>query len=181
MRKKEYMKNRKINNYIIFENYAEIIIDSETFGRFNIKIDLDDLEKCKEVYWGISKCTGRDTIKIYFYASNNEVGLLHRYIMNCPSRLEIDHIDQNTLDNRKSNLRIVTNTQNKMNRNKKLNNTSGYIGVAWVKRISRWMAYITRNKIKINLGYYNTAEEANRARLEAEKEIFGEFSPRFNQ
>lgn len=44
-----------------------------------------------------------------------------------------DHINQNPLDNRKANLRIVTNSKNLFNRGKNTNNTSGFKGVSWDK------------------------------------------------
>ena len=55
--------------------------------------------------------------------------LMHRRILNAPDGVQVDHINHNTLDNRRSNLRLCSLAQNQMNRKRASNNTSGYKGV----------------------------------------------------
>ena len=100
---------------------------------------------------------------------------MHRVIMKCPKDMEVDHINHNTLDNRKVNLRIVTRSQNQMNRGKQSNNTSGVVGVVWDKTRKKWAARIKKEGIHYNLGRYKEKEDAVRARKEAEISFFGEF------
>lgn len=80
-----------------------------------------------------------------------------------------DHINGDCLNNRRSNLRIVTVTENARNAKPYKNNTSGYRGVFWHKREKKWRARLKRK----DLGAYNTPEEANAARLKAEFEEWG--------
>jgi hypothetical protein len=95
--------------------------------------------------------------------------LLHRVIYEMehgpiPPDKIIDHIDRNTLNNAKENLRAVTPHQSGCNRGKQANNTSGYIGVCWDKSNNKWKAYIReKNGKNRHIGRYDTAEEAARA------------------
>lgn len=77
---------------------------------------------------------------------------------------QIDHINHNRTDNRFENLRVVDNSGNHKNRPIQKNNTSGCAGVAYVKRIGKWRAYITLDGKQKNLGYYDSIEPAIFAR-----------------
>ncbi len=108
--------------------------------------------------------------------------LLHRFVME--SILErplnkdefIDHINGNSLDNRRENLRIATNAQNLHNRKSNSTNTSGYKGVYWHKPTKKWRAKISvMGKIHY-LGQYNTPEEAYAVYCKAATLYFGEFA-----
>ncbi len=89
---------------------------------------------------------------------------------------EIDHIDGNPANNRWSNLREATRTENNRNRSTQSNNTSGVTGVVWLARRGKWRASIVVNRRKIHLGYFTEFEEAVAARCAAEVKYFGEFS-----
>lgn len=89
-----------------------------------------------------------------------------------------DHINHNTLDNRRAELRLATNSQNAANRSKTKSNTSGYKGVTWRKDIKKWHSQIEvqengkrRGK---HLGYYDDVLDAakayDRAALEHHKQ-----------
>ena len=67
---------------------------------------------------------------------------MHRYILNLKKGDMIDHINGNGLDNRRSNLRICTHTQNQANRRLSKNNTSGYKGVWWSGINNKWISVI---------------------------------------
>jgi len=74
--------------------------------------------------------------------------------------LQVDHINRNTLDNRKCNLRICTNAENAMNRGVPKNNTSGYKGVTWIARNNRWRSLIIINRKRKYLGYFESKIDA---------------------
>lgn len=102
---------------------------------------------------------------------------MHRLIMNTPNDKVIDHINHNPLDNRRSNLRICSRTENQ--RNMKLisiSNKSGYKGVSWSKPTKSWVAQIQINKKQTNLGRYLDIKEAARAYNKAAIKYFGEFA-----
>ena len=109
-----YLEFRKRPNQIIEkEQYAELIIRSIKYGIKHIVIDLEDVEKCKNYKWFLSF----DEILNSFYVKTSKYPYsLHRVIMNCPKGFVVDHINHNTLDNRKENLRICTHAENMKNR-----------------------------------------------------------------
>lgn len=161
---------------MVYEDYAELIIDSPKYGEFNLQIDLDDVEFCRQHIWHIRKAYGQSYD--FFYAGtfiNSKCVLLHRFIMNASKGDEVDHQDRNTLNNRKSNLRDCTKSTNAINSKLHNTNTSGYRGVAWSNKDNKWMAYMYKKNKFINLGYFNNAEEAYKKRTIAEKEYYGDF------
>jgi hypothetical protein len=95
--------------------------------------------------------------------------------MNCPNGMVVDHINGNPSDNRKQNLRIVTQHQNAMNARLNINNTSGTTGVSWDKENNKWIAAIGVNNKNIKLGRFINIEDAIKARKEAEDKYFGEY------
>jgi hypothetical protein len=99
--------------------------------------------------------------------------MLARVIMQPPDGMEVDHWDHLPLDNRRSNLRIVTPNENSRNRRTRPNNTSGQPGVSWHEVASKWFAYINVDSKRINLGYYEYYEDACRVRRDAEVKYFG--------
>jgi HNH endonuclease len=101
---------------------------------------------------------------------------MHRVIMNVPDGMVIDHINNNGLDNRRDNLRICTNTENRHNQRVSIVNTTGYKGVSIPRRGRMFRANICLNGKPIRLGKYRTAEEAARAYDAAAKEYYGEFA-----
>jgi hypothetical protein len=137
--------------------------------------DKEDYETIKDYCWNISD-KGYVETKIYDDNQIQHTLRMHRLIMNAQQNEEIDHIKHKLYDNRKSKLRKVTSSQNKMNAINRKNNTSGHTGVSWSKSNQKWIAYINKNKKWINLGYYNNFEQACRIRKEAEEKYFGEFS-----
>lgn len=85
---------------------------------------------------------------------------LHRLVMNAPEGLEVDHINRDRLDNRRSNLRLVTLQENLKNKSVYKNNKVGKTGVSFKKDVEKWRAYRYENGKQIHLGYFDTVEEA---------------------
>ncbi len=88
----------------------------------------------------------------------------------------IDHINKQTLDCRRSNMRIATPSQNHGNTKLNSNNTSGFKGVIRHKATNRWAARIVVNRRAIHLGYHDTPADAHAAYMAAAREYFGEFA-----
>lgn len=131
-------------------------------------IDDEDFEKLNEFNWYFRK---------EGYAVSNTKHLMHRLVMNAPKGYQVDHINLNKLDNRKSNLRLANASTNKANDGLRANNTSGYKGVQCMRgRKKPWMSRIKVNYKNIYLGYYYTPEEAARAYNEAAYIYFGEYA-----
>lgn len=109
---------------------------------------------------------------------DNEKFYLHQVISNTNGRdIVADHIDRNTFNNTRTNLRICSHRENSINASLNKKNTSGVIGVAWKKDKKKWKAYISTNYKQIHLGYFEDKNSAILARLNAEKEYFKEFAP----
>jgi hypothetical protein len=106
--------------------------------------------------------------------------LMHRMIMRYPLGLQVDHIDGDGLNNRKSNLRVATHAQNMWNRGPQHNNTSGFRGVSWHEKSAKWQARIKHENGRMFLGYFDTAEAANEAYIEASKRLHGDFAYHLN-
>jgi hypothetical protein len=157
------MSQKLYNKYKIEPDYMILY----TTKNEKILIDKEDYEKIKDVCWtnAAGYCVG--------YRKGQWV-TLHRLITDCPKNMEVDHINHNTLDNRKCNLRIVTRSQNNMNHGLRKDNTSGVVGVR-LHSCGKWVARIFINGKEQHLGLFLTKEEAITARKEAEIALFGEY------
>lgn len=101
--------------------------------------------------------------------------LLHRFLLNAPDGLLVDHINGDPLDNRRSNLRLATDEQNAWNSRKK-RGTSRFKGVSLVRPTGRWSSMIRVDGATRFLGNYLTEEDAARAYDAVARERFGEFA-----
>ncbi len=104
------------------------------------------------------------------YLKSTQHGLMHRYLKReqLSGKLQVDHINNNRLDNRKGNLRVVTQQENLHKKKVYSSNKSGYPGVKWNARLNKWQAQITRNKQRIHLGVFDELQDAIVARKKAE-------------
>jgi hypothetical protein len=97
------------------------------------------------------------------YGSTPGEHFMHHLICPVPAGLEVDHINQNKLDNRRANLRPVTHAQNAHNVRGGKANKTGHAGVSWDEKGKCWRAKIVCRGRKIQLGTFRTAEQAARA------------------
>lgn len=111
----------------------------------------------------------------YGYAKNRELGYMHRYILSTPDGKYTDHMNHDTLDNRKINLRVCSLLENQRNKRPK-NGTSKYKGVSWDKTRKKWVVGIRTNNKSLTIGSYDSEIEAAKAYDKAAKEHFGEFA-----
>lgn len=111
------------------------------------------------------------------YARNSAIGSLQRLLMQPAVGLVVDHINRDRLDNRRSNLRICTETQNKSNIPMRASNRSGYRGVYW-RRDKGWYAQVNAgmDKYAISKGPFATAEDAARVYDAMALEMRGELA-----
>lgn len=143
-----------------------------TRGKFSI-VDDEDYEKASLITWHLfpGRCTD--------YAITNKEGkslFLHRFIMDAPKGLQVDHINGNGLDNRKENLRLCTSTENKRNTKKHKRNKSGYRGVSLDSRSGKYRAQISTGEKILHLGLFADPEDAARSYDEAAKKYHGKFA-----
>ena len=153
-----------LNEYVIYDSYAEIILyDKDNVECGRAIIDLDDIEKCKQYKWHLKRSDKTN------YAIGRKVNknskddynkiFLHKVITNCYDN-DVDHINHNGLDNRKSNLRIVTHSENILNQRK----------ICGIKKVpsGRYQVAIGKDYKTIYIGTYDSFEEAYEARKNAE-------------
>ncbi|MBU8739743.1 hypothetical protein [Bacillus licheniformis] len=164
------------NQYEIRGDTTAIFIESKKYGSLETLISTNDLEKAKEIegWWHASW----DNCIKNFYVKGNKRNTdgswrkvrLHRWIMGVDdSKVQVDHILQDTLDNCRWALRVVTAAQNSQNRGVPSNNTSGQRGVYWNGRLNKWEARIDVNKKTKYLGYFRNKKDAINARKSAEE------------
>ena len=147
----------------------------KTFSGDLVLVDNEDYERVREIIWGTGGKSG-------LYASNYTYGFIHRFIMDCPENLYIDHINGNGLDNRRSNLRLCTQAENMRNIKNflKKNKTSIYKGVFFAKHANKWRARITIDGKSKHLGYFDDEIKAAEAYDKSCISIFGSFgNPNF--
>lgn len=102
--------------------------------------------------------------------------LMHRVILACPDKLQVDHINGDRLDNRRSNLRVVSASQNQWNKGTMKNNTSGHKGISWDRVNKKWRSSINVHSKYVSIGRFETIEEAVEARLSYARQLHGEFA-----
>jgi len=168
-------KKERYNTYDLSGEYGI----GYTLKGENFYFDLEDYDKIKDYCWYKNR-NGYMVTNMKTDNNKKFICFLHKIIMNSPRRSKtvVDHINRNPSDNRKTNLRIVTQAKNCINKSKQLNNTSGFVGVSWNKHRRKWEANIGVNNQKMSLGFYNTKGEAIKVRREAEEKYFGEFAPK---
>jgi hypothetical protein len=137
---------------------------------FRALIDDDDYAWLSQFKWHIARIgkanRPRRSDKLY----------LSRIILDAPKGMVVDHINGDTLDNRRVNLRICSVGNNRKNNRIYARNKTGFKGVTIHKKYGKYQAFIVNNKKSIWLGYYDSAENSGRAYDVAAKKYHGEFA-----
>jgi len=156
LRKNENLRCKKcINNKYSF-------VDNCAIGEMNdgskFCIDLIDYEIVSKYNWNLG---------LRGYAKNKKLGSMHRFLINPPTDMVVDHIDGNKLNNKRSNLRVCTRADNSANRV----NVKGYSKVP----SGMYQARICYKGKNMYLGSFDTEKKARKAYEKAAKKLFGEF------
>lgn len=93
-----------------------------------------------------------------------------------PADMEIDHIDADPLNNRISNLRLVTRSQNECNKRKRRNTKSSFKGVSWNSQKGKWMATAAINGKVRHVGFFATEIEAHECYKQVAAREYGEYA-----
>ncbi len=145
-------------------NKPEYLIIISKKKKYTVTIDSNDLKRVSKYKWWIKQNN-------YVYTQINRKTIhLHRFILKLDEteKQEVDHINHNPLDNRKSNLRLVTKSQNNINKSNLM------AGIRPYK--NQWRARIKINSREIHIGIFQTQLEALNARIVKEIELFNKYS-----
>lgn len=158
MKKKRVFPKRWLNRYEIEQDVAYLIVYSDNGDVVKCIIDKEDVDRLSKYHWSYNS-------QGYFnsYINGRHIQL-QNFITNNIEGYTCDHINRNTFDNRKCNLRFVTFSENKIN-----NRNRGY---TYDNRKKKWTAYITIKYKRIWLGTFDTEREAIAARRAAEEVLF---------
>lgn len=150
------------NKYEIRGNVTAIFLNRKDGSTLETIIDTSDLEKVKKFKgkWYASWHPHTKSFTVRGNIKKSRV-FLHRYILDAPRNLQVDHIKHNTLDNRREKLRLASPAENAQNRKGAYTNSkTGVRGVYWNKECKKWQAHITLNFKKTCLGQYQTLKMA---------------------
>ena len=114
-------------------------------------------------------------VRTVHHSGRNLTMLMHRVVLNAESGLEVDHRDSDGLNNRRSNLRPATPSENRKNQVIGSRNTSGFKGVSWHRRAQKWLVQIHSEGKRTYLGLFADIEAAAAAYASASEKVHGEF------
>ncbi len=143
-------------------------------------VDDEDFKWLSKWKWHYNQCK-KSGYAVRHDNSNSKQPLIrmHVIIMKRHKRWkrgkEVDHINTCGCDNRKENLRLATECEQRANQGQRSDNISGVVGVGWYKKTNKWRAYIKVNKKSKHLGLFVNKKDAIDARHEAEIKYFGEY------
>lgn len=102
-----------MNQFREHKNFIEVFINSKRYGNISFIVDKESWSKIKNYNWSLAP---RNTVGTKFYIQNKKLGLLHRFLQGNLAGKCVDHINKNTLDNRITNLRTCSSSENNTNR-----------------------------------------------------------------
>jgi hypothetical protein len=136
-------------------------------------IDDDDYDRVSALKW---KEVGGYAAHGYKKNGKAHTVYMHRMITSAPLGMKVDHINHDALDNRKSNLRVCTHSQNHMNRVKLSGTSSLYKGVTWNKALRKWKAYISYQGKFRHIGYFDNEIHAAISYDLWSHDLFGQYA-----
>ena len=145
---------------------------SDAKRQWLVMVDDEDYERLNQYSWQVDKYK---TVKRH-PKEKEKHSLIHRFILNPKDNEEIDHIDGNRLNNQKSNLRLATSSQNKINRGPRGDNKSGFKGVSWHRQRERWAVRLMINGKYQHLGLFTDIREAAKIYNEHALNHYGEYA-----
>lgn len=158
----------------------EYIINSKKYGSQVVLLDDEDYERLQKHKHKLELRYDKTIKGFYVQFKVKPLGIckrkgkdmrrtipLHRWILNCPKHLQVDHINRNPLDNRKCNLRKVTTRENNWN---KRNNRSNICIGEYIKN-RKWSVNITVKNKEYYFGGFNSLQDAIKKRDEFLKEV----------
>ena len=163
------------NRIKLFSNRAMIYLNGKHGGV--ALCSLEDIDALRPYSWvrrtAMRGGKLREGYVVSYCRSTKKRLLMHRLVAKAPPSLQVDHMNHNTMDNRRENLRLVDNSFNIFHTPK----WGPDAGVSFDKSRGKWEAYINRDDTKIHLGRFATKEEALLARREGELFRFGVLKP----
>ncbi len=150
---------------IVLKTGESVLLDDEDYARIGWRC------------WRLKKSNKGGTYAVATAYENGRCRMIsmHREIMNPPAEVALDHINGDTLDNRKSNLRAATNSQNQQNRHK-ARGRSQYKGVGWHEQAGKWQVQIKLNGKSRYVGIYANEIVAAKAYDRAARKLFGPYA-----
>ena len=139
-----------------------------------VTIDHEDIDLFAAYRWHVDS-VGRKRGKPYLRRSPDKA-YWHRVVLGAQRGEQIDHVNGDSLDNRRSNLRFCSQSENNQNWTGSRRNTSGYKGVSWDRWTGRWVVRIQVDGKQLNLGRFDDREQAARAYDAAAREHWGDFA-----
>lgn len=142
---------------------AYILIKRMNGDVLRATIDTSELPVVSVVdgFWRVTRCASTGDLYVECRPKCGRRQRLHRLITGAPDGMVVDHINHNTLDNRRANLRVVTIAENTQNRRgARRSNSSGLRGVSWHARTNKWRARAVANGRDTHLGYFSNIEDA---------------------
>ena len=168
----KYIKKHNIYSDLLTDEHGDYYIGYCSNTNNEFYVDADDFDKIKDLCWNEHRPNGRFCTLIAFDTSTKKNIKMHQIL----GFKEYDHVDRNELNNRKYNLRLCTRQENIVNKSKRIDNTSGVIGVSFNKQTNKWSSELSYEGTRWRKTF-NNFYDAVKARLEAEVKYFGDFAP----
>lgn len=150
---------------------------------FTALVDDEDYERVSEFKWHAHVYRRSDGSVWNVYAQRHVIvngqrttQSLHRFLLNDPEGLQVDHVNGDGLDNRRENIRLCSHAENGRNRKPQSGGSSAFNGVYWHKLACKWVAQINVAGKRYSLGLFQKEEDAAKAYDAAAINLFGAFA-----
>ena len=141
-------------------------------------VDDEDYPRVSQYRWQYAYSYGRGyaTRAVRNKGGAQRREFMHKVLMPCRPGCIVDHVNGNSLDNRRCNLREATRSQNAANSRKRTSGSSRFKGVSWYKPRRQWRCALYDHGKLIDLGFFDDESEAGRAYDIEAKRVYGEFA-----